>query len=160
MSWSPFFQFQWDLLGMVDEPGPLFGGGMAFDFDLANAFGIPEIYLGVVIDYLYAGHDFHLPRFTLGLHKKWYATSLVFDLGGRVGLGALVYGGDEGVSRYNEDFKVSVGGLLTLGLEWYIIPEFSLFLRAEGGYFAYVSGRDFVEDEVKINAQVGLIVSF
>ncbi|HOX46558.1 MAG TPA: hypothetical protein PK668_23365 [Myxococcota bacterium] len=160
MSWSPFFQFQWDLLGMVDEAGPLFGGGMAFDFDLANAFGAPEIYLSVVLDYLYAGDDFHLPHFTLGLHKKWYATSLVFDLGGRVGLGALVYGGEEGASPYNEDSKVSVGGLLTLGLEWYIIPEFSLFLRAEGGYFAYVSGRSYVDDEVKVNAQVGLIVSF
>jgi hypothetical protein len=160
VSWSPFFQFQWDLLGMVDEAGPLFGGGMVFDFDLANAFGTPEVYFDVVLDYLYAGNDFHLPHVTLGLHKKWYATSLVFDLGGRVGLGALVYGGDEGVSGYDEDSKVSVGGLLTLGLEWYIIPEFSLFLRAEGGYFAYVSGRSYVDDEVKVNAQVGLIVSF
>ncbi len=156
---SPYFLFRWDVLGVRGDPGPMFGGGCDFDFDLANALGSPEIYLSFAFDYLYAGEQWHLVHTTLGFHKKWYATGLVFRLGGRVGLGVLAFSGEEG-SAPDAETKVSGGGLVELGLELYFIPEFSLFLEAEGGYFGFFSGRDLLDDEIAAQAQLGLALSF
>ena len=68
----------------------------------------------------------------VGLKKKWYIESLIVVVGLRGGVSYYVLPEN---STADPDAILSGGADLILGLEYYVMPEFSVYLNAFGRYF-------------------------
>jgi hypothetical protein len=144
-----------------EEMGFYPGFGMYVDYSLAPALGLSEFYLSVEGDVLLLGDEHNLVHVMLGFKKKWYITSLVISLAARFGMNYYVLGdvdtGGEDPSLYGVGFD---GGV---GFEYYVIPEFSIYLKAMFRYFTapFEEGYDeWYEPEMGVNASLGVFLAF
>jgi hypothetical protein len=144
-----------------EEMGFYPGFGMYVDYSLAPGLGLSEFYLSVEGDVLLLGDEHNLVHVMLGFKKKWYITSLVVSLVGRFGINYYVLGdvetGDEDPSLYGLGFDAGVG------FEYYVIPEFSVYLKAMFRYFTapMEEGYDeWYEPEMGVNASLGVFLAF
>jgi len=144
-----------------EEMGFYPGFGIYVDYDLAPTLGLSEFYFSLEGDVLLLGDEHNLVHAMLGFKKKWYITSLVVSVIGRVGINYYVLGdvdtGDEEPSLYGFGFDAG------LGFEYYIIPEFSVYLKAMFRYFTapLEEGYDeWYEPEMGVNASLGVFVAF
>ena len=152
-----------DLLKRLDDNGEekmgfYPGFGIYVDYSLAPALGLSEFYFSLEGDVLLLGDDHNLVHAMLGFKKKWYITSLVVSLAARFGINYYVIDTDEDVpSLYGLGFDAG------LGLEYYIIPEFSIYLKAMFRYFTapFEEGYDeWYEPEMGVNASLGAFLAF
>jgi hypothetical protein len=136
------------------------GVGLYVDKDLANLIGWPEFYVSVEADILFldewAGESVMLVHGMLGVKKKWYMESLVFSVGLRGGISYYKVG--------NYDDNAIGGGVDgVLGLEYYFLPEFSIYLKAAGRFFTnplqLYAGED-SEPEAAVQANLGAFLAF
>ncbi len=150
-----------DLLGRKDGSGEdkagLYPGfGLYIDYDLAGAFGIAEFYLSLESDFLFLGDDHVLFHGMLGVKKKWYVTSWVLSAGARLGASYYLLSDDENL--------YAVGGDAVLGLEYYFIPEFSVYLKAAFRYFTEPLGLENgsydYQAELGANGSLGVFLAF
>ncbi len=143
-----------DVLG-EDKAGLYPGFGLYVDYDLASAVGITEFYLSVEADILFLGDEHILFHGMLGVKKKWYITSLVLSAGAR--FGASYYLLDEADAQL-----YAIGGDAVLGIEYYIFPEFSIYLKAAFRYFTepLSSENDLYEAELGANGSLGVFLAF
>ncbi len=155
-----------DLLGRLDDAGEekmgfYPGFGLYVDYDLAPVLGLTEFYFSLEGDVLLLGDEHNLIHGMLGFKKKWYITSLVVSLMGRFGISYYLIGdtdtGEEVPSLYAVGFDAG------LGLEYYVIPEFSVYFKAMFRYFTapfddYWS--DYYEAEMGVNASLGVFLAF
>lgn len=163
-----------DLMGEQDDEGNAKMGfypgfGIYVDYDLAPALGLSEFYTSLEADVLFVGDDlvgnsYNLVHAMLGFKKKWYATSLVFTVAARFGVSYYI------VSEHEDNVVelpdlYGVGFDAGLGLEYYVIPEFSIYLKGMFRYFtapldeeAEALGFDIAE--MGVNASLGVFVAF
>jgi len=144
-----------------EEMGFYPGFGMYVDYDLAPVLGLSEFYISLEGDVLLLGDEHNLVHAMLGFKKKWYITSLVISVAARFGINYYVLGdvdtGDEDPSLYGVGFDAG------LGFEYYIIPEFSIYLKAMFRYFTapFEEGYDeWYEPEMGVNASLGVFLAF
>jgi hypothetical protein len=163
-----------DLLGEQDEEGNAKMGfypgvGIYVDYDLAPALGITEFYVSLEGDVLFVGDDlvgnsYNLVHAMIGFKKKWYMTSLVFTVGARFGINYYVVSeSDDNVVEIPDLY--GVGFDAGLGLEYYIIPEFSIYLKGMFRYFTAPLDEDaealgFDIAEMGVNASLGVFLAF
>jgi hypothetical protein len=158
-----------DVLGQTDSNGDKKTGfypglGLYIDKDISNVFKSPEWYASVEADVLFlpevdtiiGAQSTKLVHGMLGLKKKWYAKSLVFSLGARAGISYYIISFDSGAD-YEGD-SLGFGGDVIAGLEYYVIPEFSVYLKAAGRFFTN-PGVD-ADPEMGINGSLGVFVAF
>lgn len=156
-----------DLLKRLDEAtgdekmGFYPGFGIYVDYNLAPVLGISEFYSSLEADVLLLGDDHNLIHAMLGFKKKWYITSLVVSVMARLGISYYLIGdtdtGDEVPDLYAVGFDAG------LGLEYYMIPEFSIYLKAMFRYFTapFEEGYDErYEPEMGVNASLGVFLAF
>ncbi len=133
------FEFAFGGFPFTDDSGILFGGGFYGDYDLGPGIGWPEFYVSLEFDYLYMpesealGSELSIMHGMLGFKKKWYAESLIFVVGLRGGVSYYTLGDDTNTS--SDSALVGCAGDLMLGLEYYIVPAFSVYLNAFGRFF-------------------------
>lgn len=152
-----------DVLGQ-DGVGIYPGGGVYADYDLAPILNWPEFYASAEADFLYVptdltGWSVFLIHAMLGFKKKWYAESLVFTLGLRGGIS--YYQVETGAGSYEGD-NIGFGADAYFGLEYYIIPEFSVFTKLAGRFFTnpmQMVGGD-VDPEMGGQVQIGALLAF
>ncbi len=151
----------YDLFGVDDGMQLYPGAGFYFDWDMASTVMLPEVYLSLEGDVLFLGEapwgsEVVVIHLLGGIKKKWYANSLVFTLGIRGGASVFTVG-----KNHRRDLPVGLGGDAVLGLEYYIIPEFSLYLKAAGRYFTNPLKLDDDSDpELAINLSLGAFLGF
>jgi hypothetical protein len=138
-----------------------FGAGVYVDYDLAPVAGLSEVYVSLEGDFLAIGEvggvDANLVHAMAGIKKKWYINSFVVWLGVRVGVSYYVYDDD------SEDPYIGAGADAYLAFEYYIMPEFSLYLHAAGRYFTNPLDLNGVGDshpEMGVNASLGVRIGF
>jgi hypothetical protein len=152
-----------DLMGVEDGMQIYPGAGLYVDFDMAPYIGWPEFYVSVEADMLFLGStdilgttwDYKLAHGMLGFKKKWYITSLVVTVGVRGGISYFLITSDD------EDFpgdSIGVGGDLVLGLEYYVLPEFSVYLKAAGRFFGNPTYED-ADPEMGANVSLGVFLA-
>ncbi len=118
----------------TEDFGLYFGAGLFMDWDLASSVNLSEFYLTLVGDFLYLGSfgdgtSVSLTHWMLGIKKKWYINSLVVVAGVRGGVSYFIVDAD------GQDDLLGFGGDAVLGFEYYIIPEFSIYLDLVGRFF-------------------------
>ncbi|HUU02009.1 MAG TPA: hypothetical protein VM425_11240 [Myxococcota bacterium] len=138
------------------------GVGIYIDKDLANLVGWPEFYVSVEADAIFLGSDDYdnswmLIHAMLGVKKKWYMNSLVFSVGLRGGISYFK------IDNY-EDNAIGGGADAVFGLEYYFLPEFSIYLNAAGRFFtnplsSIFPGAD-VDPEMGAQLNVGAFLAF
>ncbi len=140
-----------------EDTGIYPGVGLYLDKNLANLIGISEFYFSVEGDILLLGEDgigrnWMLVHAMAGVKKKWYMESLVFSAGVRGGVSYFQ------VDDYEDD-TLGFGGDALLGVEYYIQPEFSVYLKGGFRFFTnpifYGSGVD-AEPEMGVNVSLGV----
>lgn len=92
----------------------------------------------------------------LGFKKKWYINSFVLSAGLRGGISYYING------DYSGD-KLGGGGDIVFGAEYYIKPEFSVFLKVAGRFFTNPveeTGLKTSDFELGGNASLGLFAAF
>jgi len=100
-----------------------------------------------------AGSSVMLVHAMAGVKKKWYMESLIFSVGLRGGISYYK------VDSY--DGSALGGGVdAVFGLEYYFMPEFSLFFKVAGRFFT--NPLDFVnaEPEMAVQANLGAFLAF
>ncbi|MBW2703848.1 MAG: hypothetical protein JRF33_23765 [Deltaproteobacteria bacterium] len=117
----------------TEDIGLYFGAGLFMDWSLASSLNMSEFYLTLVGDFLYLGDiggtSVSLTHWMLGVKKKWYINSLVVVAGVRGGVSYFIIDAD------GQDDLLGFGGDAVLGFEYYIIPEFSIYLDLVGRFF-------------------------
>jgi hypothetical protein len=110
------------------------GGGLYIDYDLARLVGTPEFYLSAEGDCVYVDDwSLALIHAMIGIKKKWYAKSFVFIFGIRGGISYYLL--SEDIPDESSDTLIGGGGDVMLGVEYYIVPECSIYLNAAGRFF-------------------------
>jgi hypothetical protein len=153
-----------DVLGKTDssgntEMGFYPGVGLYIDKDLGNLVGWPEFYVSVEGDILFVGDYFGssvmLVHAMLGVKKKWYMESLVFSVGLRGGISYFK------VDNY-EDNAIGGGVDAVFGLEYYFMPEFSLYFKLAGRFFTNPLdfGGGTLDAEMAVQANLGAFLAF
>ncbi|HUU01692.1 MAG TPA: hypothetical protein VM425_09645 [Myxococcota bacterium] len=153
----------YDLLGKEQGMSAYPGAGFFVDWDIADWVELPEVYLSFEGDVLFLGEAPWVDQVALihllaGVKKKWYANSLVFTLGLRGGVGVYTVG-----ESHRGSPPIGLGGDAVLGLEYYIMPEFSLYLKAAGRYFTnpiIIAGGSDPDPELAIDLSLGVLLCF
>ncbi len=136
------------------------GVGFVADLNIARFVGVSELYLSVEGDLLVLPNEndieTYLAHGMFGVKKKWYLESLVIALGARFGASYYI------VEDYEDDV-LGLGGDVWVGMEYYLVPEFSIYVRAAGRYFTNPLSYDFGEaadPETGLCASAGVFVAF
>jgi len=153
-----------DVLGQ-DGLGIYPGAALYVDYDLAPLLNWPEFYVSAEADFLYVPTDFSgwnvfLIHAMLGLKKKWYAESLVFTVGLRGGIS--YYQVETDLGSYEGD-SLGFGADAYFGLEYYIMPEFSIFSKFAGRFFTnpmQMAGGGDADPEMGGQVQIGALLAF
>ena len=111
----------------------LFGVIAYFDWNAAPLFGISEFYPSLTADFIRVGGvsvmGLSLMHIMLGIKKRWYMDRFVFVLGLRGGACAYIF------DKKTEELFLGYGGEVHSGVEYYLLPELSLYLSVSGRYF-------------------------
>ncbi len=137
------------------------GVGFYVDKDIANLIKWTETYISIEGDVLFLLKDvndqgWYLVHGMLGFKKKWYINSFVLSAGLRGGISYYING------DYSGD-KLGGGGDIVFGAEYYIKPEFSVFLKVAGRFFTNPveeTGLKTSDFELGGNASLGLFAAF
>ena len=153
----------YDLFGEEQGMSSYPGAGFFIDWDMVDLLELSEVYLSFEGDVLFLGEAYWGKQVALihllaGVKKKWYVNSLVFTLGLRGGVGIYTVG-----DSHMGGTPVGLGGDAVLGLEYYIMPEFSLYLKAAGRYFTNpleMARGNKPDPELAINLSLGALLCF